>query len=227
MANPPQIDLTVVTPPLPEGWQGTPDDLLAWYNNNTEYFFDGTFPTGQIGGSMPSQDIGIWYTPTSIESFQNGAYQPITDVPIGAILPFAGNVTQPPANYLFCDGSNYQQSTYPLLFAVIGGLWTPSSGIGTGTFNVPNMNGRSPVGSGTGNYNIITAASPTGVVGSMVPLVAGQYIGAEGLDGKTPIPTGGPTNFFTYPAGGLQPNAGNIQNVRNPAAVMPFIIRFR
>src|ERR1700722_20408910 len=128
MANPPQIDLTAVTPPLPEGWVGTPDDQIAFIRANTIYFFDGTFPTGQIGGSMPTQDIGIWYVPPpsplvggSIEAFVNGAYRPITDVPVGAILPYAGNVTVPPANFLFCDGANYNQIQYPDLFAVIGG----------------------------------------------------------------------------------------------------------
>ena len=69
------------------------------------------------------------------------------DVPVGTILDYAG--TSVPAGYLECDGSAVSRSAYPLLFAAIGTTW----GVGNGstTFNLPNLNGRTCIGSGTRN----------------------------------------------------------------------------
>jgi microcystin-dependent protein len=54
--------------------------------------------------------------------------------------------TAPPAGWLFADGSAISRVTYADLFALIGTTW----GIGDGatTFNIPDLRGKSPVGSG-------------------------------------------------------------------------------
>lgn len=64
-------------------------------------------------------------------------------VPIGSILPFAGiNV---PFGYLLCDGSEVEQVRYLDLFDTIGNTYgTPS--IGFGTFKLPDLRGRFPLG---------------------------------------------------------------------------------
>jgi microcystin-dependent protein len=49
---------------------------------------------------------------------------------------------------LVCDGSAISRSTYAALFAVIG--TTYGIGNGASTFNIPDMRGRTPVGSGAG-----------------------------------------------------------------------------
>lgn len=74
-------------------------------------------------------------------------------VPIGTILDFAAATA--PAGYLVCDGSAVSRSTYAELFAVIGTTW--GSGNGSTTFNVPDLRGRTAIGSGTGTASDATA----------------------------------------------------------------------
>lgn len=57
-------------------------------------------------------------------------------------MPFAGTVA--PENYLFCDGSAVDRTTYATLFGVIG--TTFGSGDGSTTFNLPDLGGRVPLG---------------------------------------------------------------------------------
>jgi microcystin-dependent protein len=60
----------------------------------------------------------------------------------GVINIFAGSSA--PQGTLLCDGSEVSRTTYSRLFDVIG--TTYGAGNGTGTFNVPNLQGRVPVG---------------------------------------------------------------------------------
>jgi microcystin-dependent protein len=62
-------------------------------------------------------------------------------VPVGSILDFAGSAA--PTNWLICDGTVYQKTTYPLLFALLLGKY---GGDGVTTFGVPNIGGRVIVG---------------------------------------------------------------------------------
>ena len=66
-------------------------------------------------------------------------------VPIGALMPYAGATA--PTNWLICNGQAVSRTTYADLFAVIG--TTYGTGNGSSTFNVPNLQGRVPVGAGT------------------------------------------------------------------------------
>lgn len=78
---------------------------------------------------------------TTKESFISN----IPTIPVGAILPYAG--TTPPAGYLLCDGSEVLISRYRLLFAAIGYAYkTPSLLQGLGTFALPDLRGRFPLG---------------------------------------------------------------------------------
>lgn len=53
-----------------------------------------------------------------------------------------------PAGFLACDGSAVSRTTFSALFAAIGTVW--GVGNGTTTFNVPDLRGRTNIGSGTG-----------------------------------------------------------------------------
>lgn len=66
---------------------------------------------------------------------------------IGEIIAFAGD-TSPNVNWLVCDGSEVSQTTYPDLYAVIGTLYGMAT---AGNFRLPDLQGRSPSGSGTGS----------------------------------------------------------------------------
>lgn len=63
-------------------------------------------------------------------------------VPTGAILPYGGATA--PSNFLLCNGSAVSRTTYADLFAVT----STSYGVGDGstTFNLPNLQGRFPLG---------------------------------------------------------------------------------
>jgi len=66
---------------------------------------------------------------------------------IGEIVPFAGSAVPDP-NWLFCDGSSVLRSDYPDLFTVIG----TNFGAVDGThFNLPDLRGRAPIGTGSGS----------------------------------------------------------------------------
>lgn len=64
-------------------------------------------------------------------------------VPIGAILPYAG--ANAPEGYLLCDGSEVEKTKYPDLFDIIGNAYGAAS-IGVGTFKLPDLRGRFPLG---------------------------------------------------------------------------------
>ena len=66
-------------------------------------------------------------------------------VPIGSVTMFAGST--PPANWLLCQGQNLSTTTYAALFAVIGYTY----GGGGGGFDLPNLSGQFPLGSGATN----------------------------------------------------------------------------
>lgn len=64
---------------------------------------------------------------------------------VGSIELMAGSAG---SGWLVCDGSAVSRTTYANLFAVIG--TTFGAGDGSTTFNLPDLRGRVPVGSGTG-----------------------------------------------------------------------------
>ncbi len=124
-------------------------------------------------------------------------------VPAGSIFSYAG--TTPPPGYLFCDGSEQSQSTYPELFSALGYTYKPSNQlIGYNTFALPDLRGRLPIGregmDNGNNVNILTTAtsatrtaittvgalSTTFVVANANidngPFQAGKVLNGHGLD---------------------------------------------
>lgn len=71
-----------------------------------------------------------------------------TPVIYPGMIVFYG-AASPPAGYLLCDGSAVSRTTYADLFAAIG--TTFGAGNGTTTFNLPDLRGRSPIGTGQGS----------------------------------------------------------------------------
>ena len=65
----------------------------------------------------------------------------------GIIHAYAGSTA--PDGYLMCDGAAVSRTTYAALFAVIG--TTYGAGDGSTTFNVPDLQGRFPLGAGAGD----------------------------------------------------------------------------
>jgi microcystin-dependent protein len=67
--------------------------------------------------------------------------------PTGSIVQYGGSVA--PTGWHLCDGTPLSQTTYAALFAVIGSTYNTSGGQtapSAGTFRVPILSGRVPVG---------------------------------------------------------------------------------
>jgi microcystin-dependent protein len=84
-------------------------------------------------------------------------------VPVGTIISFAG--TTAPGGWLSCNGAEVLKTSYPALNSVIqeyfGSYTNGSGGAGTTHIKLPDMQGKVPVGAGTGAGN---ASSGTGAI---------------------------------------------------------------
>jgi microcystin-dependent protein len=89
----------------------------------------------------------------------------VATVPIGSIFPYAGVASNLPAGYLLCDGSEVQISKYPALYAVLQYTYKASSLlIGLGTFALPDLRGRFPLGADNMNNGLtVRAADGSGI----------------------------------------------------------------
>lgn len=84
-------------------------------------------------------------------------------VPSGVISQFAG--ASAPTGYLLCTGQSLSTTTYAALFSAIGYAYGGSGA----SFNVPNLQGRIPVGVGTvTDINSRTAAFTRGATGGEI-----------------------------------------------------------
>lgn len=107
-------------------------------------------------------------------------------VPVGVIFPYAGDQSQSaPTGFLYCDGTGKSTSTYSALFAKIGYTFGGSGG----TFNMPDLRGRAPVGV-DGGAGRITANNTRGAssgaqshVLSVAELASHNHGGLTGANG--------------------------------------------
>lgn len=99
----------------------------------------------------------------------------VNSVPTGTVFMWVTSTA--PTGYLKCDGSAVSRSTYAALFAVIS--TTFGAGDGSTTFNLPDMRGRIPMGSGTGTGGGSSGSgAPTGGSG-LTARTLGDWAGAE------------------------------------------------
>ena len=113
-------------------------DLVNWINTNAVHL-DGSKAFTAVP-SGPATD------PVSANQLARKAYVDAV-LPVGIIQAYAGS-TAPGSNWLFCQGQAVSRSTYAGLFGVVG--TTYGVGDGSTTFNLPNLQGRIPVGRDTG-----------------------------------------------------------------------------
>lgn len=111
------------------------------------------------GALIYNYETGATYLDYDDERIATGGGMPTGDTfPIGAISPYAGSIA--PTNWLLCDGSAISRVTYADLFSVIG--TTYGAGDGSTTFNLPNLNGRVPVGQDTNDNDFDTLGETGG-----------------------------------------------------------------
>ena len=86
-------------------------------------------------------------------------------IPVGTILPFAGQVI--PNGFLLCDGSEYTISQYVELWQTIGYVYKPLGLLqGVNTFAVPDLRGRFPLGLDNmfGANQVVDKNDPTSLI---------------------------------------------------------------
>lgn len=196
-------------PDLPAGFKGNLNQFLNFLRENwggTVQSGEGVIP-GQIGGPQPTTNIGIWISGKTIYVWDDASatYVTATDVPVGSIIPWAGpSNAADPTNYMLCDGRTLSttDTANQLLFAAIGFTWGKVSDT---SFKIPDMRGRTIVGSGTGDY---ADNNDISTVGSITNRVVGTYFGFEWLVQSIRKQTGAPTKTTkiatTYLANGTQ-----------------------
>jgi microcystin-dependent protein len=121
------------TPAVAIEVQGNFDALLTWIEQNCHRIDDTPRMTAQL--VLPGNPtIDSHAVP---KSYVDGL------IPPGVMWDFAGAAA--PAGWLLCDGATYTETQYPELFAIIGRAFTDAA-VPTGSFQVPDFQGRSPVG---------------------------------------------------------------------------------
>lgn len=116
--------------------------------------------------------------------------------PAGTIVAYGGAVA--PAGWAACDGNLYSAATQANLFAAIGYTY----GGGAGNFNVPDLRGRSVIGSGSGAG--LTARAPGDIGGE-----EGHHLTAAEMPSHTHyVPSGAYANTTAATAPGTTDTAG-------------------
>jgi len=155
---------------------------------------------------------------------------------IGQIVPGSTTGTPGPAT-LYCDGSAVSNTAYPLLYAVMNAAGFPW-GSGIGTFNLPDLRGRAPVGAGTG-IGLTTRTTGQASIGEETHLLATgempshshsiQFAGGQGT-GWVAGAGGSTTNSVSSggTAGALgSTGGGGAHNNMQPSAVCQFAIIYK
>ena len=106
----------------------------------------------------------------------------IYSYPIPGVISMYGG-TDAPMGTLLCNGTEVSRTTYSRLFDVIGTIY--GAGNGTGTFNLPNLQGRVPVGLKASEpvFNALGNVGGTGahtLSVSEIPAHTHTYLGVSG-----------------------------------------------
>ena len=161
-------------------------------------------------------------------------------VPTGAVVPYA--IETAPEGWLLCNGQDVYKDAYPALFGVLSTKYgTPSD---TLKFRLPDLQGRVPVGYGTGytTLNAPSGASTVTLDTTQIPahahgITAEQprwYGAASGAAAGTSflVPSTSGTGFNWYDVdlhshGGATHNAGGgaAHSNMQPYIVLNYIIR--
>jgi microcystin-dependent protein len=94
------------------------------------------------GALTPEETADVWLPLWDDFCFRKGACKVI-----GEIVCFAGTTNPYPTMWLTCDGASLLRADYPDLFTAIGTTYGATDGT---HFNIPDIQGRIPLGTGSG-----------------------------------------------------------------------------
>jgi len=97
----------------------------------------------QFGTATPDETAAVF-----AEMFDNFSFNVGVCRVIGEIVCVANTSNPNPGNWLACDGASVLRSDYPALFTAIG---TTFGAVDGAHFNLPDVQGRSVVGTGSGS----------------------------------------------------------------------------
>lgn len=210
------------------------------YTKTEDYAAKDSLPTGDSDKVVTGQELDLEFTniQTAVNSkiddpasknaddylqwngsaWVASAVSASTAVPVGSIIPYGGGGDT--GDFLLCDGRLLSQTTYATLFAVIGTFY----GSGAGTFALPDLRGRTLVGSddwatGQGDAsrltNAIFATGGRTLVGSTggqdaITTVPGHShtAGTLAVGGSASV-----TGTYTHPDDSTAPGAQSVRSV--------------
>jgi microcystin-dependent protein len=174
--------------------------------------------------------------PTNVIDISNQAVQ--LSNPIGTVLTYAG--TSAPTGYLLCQGQTLNTSTNPEYSALYNVIATAYGGTGPTNFKLPDIQGRSVLGAGTGaglSPRVLAATGgaethtlSTNEMPSHDHRTAWTSDNLGGAGSYLTVGYGGGTAASTY-AYGTRPNTeatggGTAHNNMQPYLVLNYIIKY-
>lgn len=179
-------------------------------------------------------DGGVKWTVESLinKEYVDAAIGALDAIPVGIILPFAGNTL--PEGFLECNGAGLSATTYAALYGVIGNTYGGDST----TFNLPNLTNKFLQGSNTAGT--VKAAGLPNITGHYSCAYLGQYnntmLALKGalFDGYNLISDkitgtvnpGGTSNVIGFDASRSNAIYGKANTVQPPAVTVRFIIKY-
>lgn len=230
------LPVVITAGALPLGFKGNLQQTLNAFADALSASVDATFLTGQIGGTMPTHDIGPWANGSNWWFWDpvSGQYQPSNQgTPIGSVVVWGGQGA--PVNWLVCDGRAVSRTLFSRLFQAVG--TTFGVGDGASTFNLP-PNGVFYVGAtGASPVNTRAGAATQMITARMLPALQAKIFSTHityNASGQTPADVLGPPGS---PGGYLGPILDMQQIIlgsgQTPLPTMPpncsvnFIIKYQ
>lgn len=135
------------------GWGVSLNDHLSQLSSPTTGGLNFLSTDPSISGSDYEGYTYFNTTTKQLRRYNGSSWEILADnTPVGSIQMFASNSA--PTNWLVCNGSAVSRSTYSQLFSIIGSTY--GNGDGGTTFNLPNLQGRAPIGSNATSGNGIS-----------------------------------------------------------------------
>ncbi len=173
-----------------------------------------------------TEDASTLVAANAYTDSQVGGIPPSADpTPAGAVMAYAGSVF--PTGWLKCDGTSYSTATYPDLFAAIGYTY----GGGGGSFNVPDMRGRTVAAPDDGAGLLTVFSAVLGAVagseeqGPHTHTYSGSTGAPSAQDSEGSGPFNGPADAHTHSFSGTTSDDSGNRGKIQPTMILNWMIK--